>query len=299
MPEFEIPSGNEFIDQDMDYESMLSFFDEALIKDLGDNFQSDKDDDTSDHRYGFHGIEVYSDSYGGDPAQEIVDALKNEFVEAWKESFTKFKKGKSVRTAETGAVIIKRTQDVEINGEVVHKTIYELHNYKVSNNDYIRINYSGIPEDAEVVGEFHTHPYSDKSSDKLKKWQPNIDQSDVPFSGGDFDAYASKISQGKTKEGHVLMVVTEKSVYGIVIKDSEKAKKFLGNSGVQDQITDYGIDMFQGYSNPEGDQSMGDALWQNILNVQSDYENELNTNSGVEFVRIDITPTSNEKEEDD
>lgn len=40
MPEFEIPSGNEFLDQDMDYESMLSFFEEALITsvDLGQNY---------------------------------------------------------------------------------------------------------------------------------------------------------------------------------------------------------------------------------------------------------------------
>lgn len=40
MPEFEIPSGNEFLDQDMGYESMLSFFEEALITsvDLGQNY---------------------------------------------------------------------------------------------------------------------------------------------------------------------------------------------------------------------------------------------------------------------
>lgn len=43
MPEFEIPVGNEFLNQEMDYESWLSFLDETLIKETGANLRNNYD----------------------------------------------------------------------------------------------------------------------------------------------------------------------------------------------------------------------------------------------------------------
>ncbi|GAA0875993.1 hypothetical protein GCM10009118_24020 [Wandonia haliotis] len=232
----------------------------------------------------FHNNPIfYTDTRGDDPPEKLASAFAEAFKKAWSDSFRE--NGKRAVSGETGGVLIKVTTSTEVNGETIQNVNYEVHKYQVTQQGYVRLNYSGVPDNAEIVGDFHTHPYDEKETKQIRKWAPDFEPSAVPFSSSDLKDMSIQIAKGNITEGDVSFVVTEKVLYGIVVEDEKLAKSFLSN--VESELNDLEIDIMNGTVKPKEGQSFNELQWQTILDVQKDYEAETGESSGVSFVKID------------
>jgi hypothetical protein len=98
------------------------------------------------------------------------------------------------------------------------------------------LDYKKVPLDKKVIGEFHSHPYSEKEIKEGSGIVSSYDGLDVPFSAEDLDNYSALLRKGQLDKGDIIIVVAGDAIYGIEIIDVEKAKDFLGSTYIQDRI---------------------------------------------------------------
>lgn len=105
----------------------------------------------------FHNNPIfYTDSRSDDPPEKLASVYAEAFKKTWGDSFRQ--SGNKTKSGETGGVLIKVTNSTVVNGETVQHITYEAHNYKITQEESIRLNYDGVPDNAEIVGDIHTHP---------------------------------------------------------------------------------------------------------------------------------------------
>jgi hypothetical protein len=208
---------------------------------------------------------------------EIIKAISNSLNNAWKDSFSE--KGVS---SETGGIIIRKKVVEELNGEIVESFIYDVCNYKKTlAGDSIRLNYSNIPEDWEICGDFHTHPYSEKEIKKIQKKQPKFDS--APFSAGDFEDL-EQIIGSELNQDDISLVKTEKVIYGVQIKDVKKAKVFMRFFAIG--FAEKEFSLMNGSVIIEEGQIFSEVYFNKIIKEQNKYETLEKKSSGVEFFKI-------------
>jgi hypothetical protein len=214
---------------------------------------------------------------GYDSPEEIVKAITNNLNNAWKDSFSE-----NGVSSETGGIIIRKKVVEEVNGELVESFIYDVCNYKkTKGGDTITLNYSNIPEGWEICGDFHTHPYSEKEIEKIQKDQPKFDSS--PFSYGDFKDLAGIIGS-ELDQDDISLVKTEKVIYGVLIKDTKKAKVFMGFFG--NSFAEKELSLMNGSVVIKEGQIFSEVYYNKIIKEQKKYETIEKKGSGVEFFKI-------------
>ena len=198
---------------------------------------------------------------------DVVSAVKSDLDQAWSDATRTWKEwgGSIIRNKSSGEI---KVEDYK-HGQVDMMVRWRLRKYRP-------------PTGYELIGEFHTHQYS---PEKVKKWQkdvPSFTGEDVGFDTGDLKA-ASKYF----KEDYVAIVVSGKTIFGLVVSVSDLAKKFVKNSKYGAAAIDE-ADYEMNWDFKEGKLSgdYGEKSWQNLKNVVTDYEKELEQPAGIEFFRI-------------
>jgi RHS repeat-associated protein len=232
---------------------------------------------------------LYNDPRGDDPPEELIGEYSNLFRKAWGESF----QGEKRISGEVGGVLIKVKTSTEVNGVQVESYAYEVHNYEITKQGYVRISYKGLPENAEVVGNFHTHPYDDKETKSIRKYAPDFSPSAVPFSSGDFTSYSTDIRNNNIGNGDVNFVVTETAIYGLTIDDTKQAQKFLERAA--SVLADKEVDLMNGTVKPTEGESFNSKQYQMLIEIQQNYESETGEKSGVTFSKTDIKTEGDEE----
>lgn len=127
---------------------------------------------------------------------------------AWKESFNWDKS----EVKEVGFIIVERKTTVIIAHDKVEKTALQVKNYtKSSEGGAVNINLTTKPGE-KLMGRVHTHPYS---------------ESEGSYTGIAFSHTDVSNMRHTTEDGAVSIVEAGTIRYGLVVTDSEKAKKFF------------------------------------------------------------------------
>jgi len=176
----------------------------GLMKLYGD---SDENNETT--------VDDYSAKLG-----EISNAIDADANKAWSDSFVTKKNG-NVKTRENGFVIV---QDENGSISAANKTTSQFSG-RMKGQSY------ALPAGVKLVGDFHTHPYSDGTIG-------------VAFSGNDIKFILDKVPEN-SQDGFIRMVEAGDQRFALVISDLAKAKNFLQKSPIT-QRWQYAFDNAQG-----------------------------------------------------
>jgi RHS repeat-associated protein len=159
---------------------------------------------------------------------QLTDLFYASFVAAWNSSFLVKDPNDDSKTkvVEYGGVIVKVMTKDDL-GVVIYEEYRIINSGEGKSGSYKPDYKNNLTPEMEVVGDFHTHPYSPKEVRQTKKLFPNFDGLGVPFSSGDFLSYGLELD--KVGQGDIHFVVAGDVVYGLEITDVEKAKRIMTN----------------------------------------------------------------------
>jgi RHS repeat-associated protein len=199
--------------------------------------------------------------------EQLYGNISSHVQKAWNNSFPTNKRGEVV-SQEWGGIITKNTA-----GE------YEMVDFHGSKSGSITFDYTKVPSTNEIIGDFHTHPYSPDEIEYFRKIIPNFDGLGETFSAGDFVNQGLLIKQKHIASGDQFIIMAGDVIYSAEIIDSKLAEVFFKNGNVQDAL-----DNSQAYIDIHLD--YGEASWNYLLEVQSNYEGNQPGISGVLFHRL-------------
>jgi hypothetical protein len=198
---------------------------------------------------------------------DVVSAVKPDLDQAWSDATRTWK--------EWGGFIVKN----KTSGEV------KVDHYKEGQRG-MTVEWQPwkhqAPKDYELIGEFHTHQFSPR---EVKNWQkdaPSFTGESVGFDTDDLLA-ASKYF----KEDYVAIVVSGKTIFGLVVSVPKLAEKFAqhkeyGAAAIDEADFDTLDDFKRGKIT--GDYS--EKTWENLQGVVANYEKEMGKPAGIEFFRL-------------
>lgn len=138
------------------------------------------------------------------------------------------------------------------------------------------------PEGFELVGDFHTHPYTPK---EVKKWQKTIPT--FTGQGVGFDTQDILGTTQYLKKDYVSIVVSGDTTFGFVVTDAELAKKFTENkehgaAAIDEAIGNLDWDFAEGKVSGNYEE----LSWDTLKKVVENYKTGTGKDAGIEFFRI-------------
>lgn len=205
---------------------------------------------------------------------DITNNFDTLFDEAWKKSFPN---GPDKKTQEWSGILLKTT---EIDNGVEKSATYSIHNLQPGHPGYTSFNYSDIPESTptskvEVLGNFHTHPFSTKEVKNSKRQKPGFKGDGDIFSSNDFLVY-SRLDKKYREKGQVFIVKSGKVIYGVEVLDAELAEKTFSSESF---LTD--VDYADSEIKKDDDRPYPDKIFEVYQNIIKNRGGEEKT--GIRF----------------